>query len=296
MDGLLHFGPIVLLYFLGLGLMEVLWHRYKKRAYNWTESAVSIADMIIRNLVLLAIGGPVLAQIGPWLEKYKIADMPLRVGDSWQWGRVALLFLSLEFLYYWFHRWSHEIRWFWATHAVHHSPNSMNFMTAERLGWTQNISGAMLVFAPLFLAGFHTTDILGMFSLNLLYQYWLHTEMFGRLGPLEHLFNTPSHHRVHHASNPHYLDANYGGVLIIFDKLFGTFISEKHGEPIKYGLVKPLNSRNPIYVALHEWMNILEDIKAHWREPEILVKYLFDRPGWSHDGSRKTSSQISTPT
>src|SRR5690606_23628431 len=134
----------------------------------------------------------------------------------------------------------HEIRWLWATHAVHHSPNRMNFLTAERLGWTQNLSGAVLTLTPLLVIGFRAEDVLGMFALNLLYQYWLHTEMIGKLGWLEWIFNTPSHHRVHHGSNPQYLDANYGGILIIFDRLFGTFVEEK--EKVVFGLVTPLRS------------------------------------------------------
>lgn len=296
MEGYKLFGPYVFVYFLGLGLIEVIWHWYKKRKYNWQESGVSIADMAVRFFVLAAIGGPLLQQIGPWLETLRITDLPIKDGNVFHWGRAAALFLGLEFFYYWFHRWSHEIRWFWATHAVHHSPNSMNFMTAERLGWTQNLSGAMFTFAPLFVVGFHTNEILAMFSLNLLYQYWLHTEMIGKLGPLEYIFNTPAHHRVHHASNAEYLDANYGGVLIIFDRIFGTFVEQKDDEPIVYGLVKPIYSRNPIYVALHEWINIAHDITDHWRTPTVMTRYLFGKPGWSHDGSRKTSTQLMTIT
>ena len=292
MDAFKIFGMYVLIYFFGLGLLEVAWHVFTKRRYNWQESIVSVMDMIIRRTILFLVGGTLLIWVAPWLQQFRFADLPLTDAGVWHWGRVAVLFFGLEFLYYWFHRWSHEIRWFWATHAVHHSPNSMNFMTAERLGWTQNLSGAMLVFAPLILIGFRTNEILGMFSINLLYQYWLHTEMIGKLGPLEIIFNTPSHHRVHHASNPTYLDANYGGILIIFDRLFGTFIQQRTEEKIVFGLVTPLKSSNPFYVALHEWINIAVDVRSNWRQPKILIGYLFGRPGWSHDGSRMTSSQI----
>jgi sterol desaturase/sphingolipid hydroxylase (fatty acid hydroxylase superfamily) len=274
-------------YVVGLALIEILWHRRRGISYDWQESMVSVVDAFLRQGVYFLLGGSLLIWGAPWFQQFALADLPLKVDGEWQWLRVAGLFIGLEFFYYWLHRWDHEIRWLWATHAVHHSPNRMNFLTAERLGWTQNLSGAVLTLTPLLVIGFRVEDVLGMFAFNLLYQYWLHTEMIGKLGWFEWIFNTPSHHRVHHGSNPQYLDSNYGGVLIIFDRIFGTFVEEE--EKVVFGLVTPLRSGNPIYVALHEWINIGRDVARHWRHPKRVLGYLFARPGWSHDGSRATS-------
>ena len=292
MDAFNMFGWYVLVYFFGLGIIEAIWHWRTGRIYSWRDSAASIADMAIRRTILFAIGGNLLLWVSPWLHQFSLGDLPLKTAGAWNWPRLVGLFFGVEFFYYWHHRWSHEVRWFWATHAVHHSPNSMNFLTAERLGWTQNVSGAILVFTPLVLVGFRPEEVLGMFSLNLLYQYWLHTEMIGKLGWFELVFNTPSHHRVHHASNPTYLDANFGGVVIIFDRLFRTLVPERNDEKVVFGLVKPLRSINPIYIALHEWLNVARDISHNWRHPQRLLGYVLGRPGWSHDGSRATSAQI----
>lgn len=290
MDIMKIIGVWGLVYMIGLGVAEVLWHRKKGLPYNWRESSVSMADMIIRNGLTFMLGGGLLTWIAPWISTYAIFDLPIKIAGVVQWGRLAGLFVGLEFLYYWMHRWDHEIRWFWATHSVHHTPNSMNLFTAERLGWTQIISAAVLTMTPLLVIGFHVQDVLTMFAINLMYQYWLHTEMIGKLGWFEGVFNTPSHHRVHHGSNPNYLDSNYGGVVIIFDRMFGTFVEET--EKVVFGLVSPVVSMNPIYVALHEWINIGRDIRDNWRHPSRLGGYLFGPPGWSHDGSRGTSEQI----
>jgi sterol desaturase/sphingolipid hydroxylase (fatty acid hydroxylase superfamily) len=290
MDVLTLVGWYGLLYIFGLGIAEVLWHHRKGLTYDWRESAVSVVDLFIRKGSYIAIGGGLFAWLAPLMQPYALADLPLNVNGVWIWGRVFGLFFGLEFLYYWMHRWDHEMRWFWATHAVHHTPNSMNFFTAVRLGWTQTLSGAVITMMPLIIAGFHPRDVLAMLAANLLYQYWLHTEMIGRLGWFECVFNTPSHHRAHHGSNPVYLDKNYGGVLIIFDRMFGTFVREN--EKVIYGLVTPVRSLNPVYVALHEWINILGDVRDNWRHPSRIPGYLFGRPGWSHEGARSTTAYV----
>ena len=147
------------------------------------------------------------------------------------------LFLGSEFLYYWQHRASHRIRWMWATHRVHHSPTQFNLTAAIRLGWTGNISGNFLFFLPLVWIGFHPFAVVAMLGVNLTYQFFIHTEFAPRLGPLEFVLNTPAHHRVHHASNEPCLDKNYGGILIIFDRLFGTFAhcAGRRAAPLRTG-------------------------------------------------------------
>ena len=276
---------------LTLAAIEIYWLRRHGRPYHARDSLLSLADLAIRRVVTAVIGGGVLITVARWIP-YRWMDLPLRTESGWNWLNISILVLAVEFFYYWFHRWSHEIRWFWATHAVHHSSNSMSLLTAERLGWTQTLSGAALTFFPLVLLGFKAQDVSIVLSLNLLYQFWLHTEVIGKLGWFESVFNTPSHHRVHHGANPRYLDANYGGILIIWDRLFGTFVAESSAEPVRFGLVKPVVSNNPIYIALHEWMNLAKDVSQHWRSPKRLLGYLAGPPGWSHDGSRLTSAQM----
>jgi sterol desaturase/sphingolipid hydroxylase (fatty acid hydroxylase superfamily) len=195
---------------------------------------------------------------------------------------IAALFLAVEFVYYWQHRASHRIRWMWATHSVHHSATRMNFTAAVRLGWTGGIAGNFLFFVPLAWLGFHPFAILAMLGANLLYQFFIHTELVGRLGALEWVLNTPAHHRVHHASNESCLDKNYGGVLIVFDRLFGTFTEAPCNEPLRYGLVGGTRILNPVRVALSEWIAITRDLR-HARSFRAVLRTLFGPPGAKAD-------------
>jgi sterol desaturase/sphingolipid hydroxylase (fatty acid hydroxylase superfamily) len=172
---------------------------------------------------------------------------------------LAALFVVTEFAYYWQHRASHRIRWMWATHAVHHSATKLNFTAAIRLGWTGNISGNFLFMLPLIWIGFHPFAVIGMLGVNLFYQFFIHTELVSRLGSLEWFLNTPAHHRVHHASNAACLDKNYGGILIVFDRLFGTFAEAPSDQPLRYGLVGGARSYNPVRIALGQWLNLFRD-------------------------------------
>jgi sterol desaturase/sphingolipid hydroxylase (fatty acid hydroxylase superfamily) len=175
---------------------------------------------------------------------------------------IAVLFVGQEFCYYWFHRCSHRIRFLWASHAVHHSTNQLNLSAAYRIGWLGRLIGTASFFVPLIWLGFPARAVFATLNLALLYQFWIHTDWIPKLGPLEWLLNTPSHHRVHHAANPEYLDKNYGGVLIVFDRLFGTFAAEDPAVPCRYGLVTPLRSYNPLWIALHEVAALGRDL---WR-------------------------------
>jgi sterol desaturase/sphingolipid hydroxylase (fatty acid hydroxylase superfamily) len=168
----------------------------------------------------------------------------------------------VDFVEYWFHRAAHSVRFMWASHAVHHSTTRFNLTAAVRLPWTGALSGAVFFFLPLALLGFHPLAMTGMALLNLLYQFFLHTEQAPRLGPLEWLLNTPAHHRVHHASNASCLDKNFGGVFIIWDRLFGTFAQAPKDERLRFGLVSPLPSQNPLTVNFHEWRKLMRDT---WR-------------------------------
>src|SRR5262249_44175247 len=207
-------------------------------------------------------------------------------------GSVVLLFIGLEFFYYWFHRASHTVRWFWSSHSVHHSPNQFNFAMAYRLGWIGRFPGTSLFFTPLVLLGFTPQTVLTALFLNLIYQFWIHADWIPKLGWLEYVLNTPSAHRVHHARNPEYLDANFGGVLIVFDRLFGTYVAERQDVPCDFGLVSPaVSSRNPFAVNFGPWVGLARDIaSARWFGGAWA--YLFGPPGWRPDGDGLTTAEI----
>jgi sterol desaturase/sphingolipid hydroxylase (fatty acid hydroxylase superfamily) len=211
------------------------------------------------------------------------------IGYVW-WAFVLCFFLE-DFCYYWFHRISHEVRWFWASHVVHHSSQYYNLSTALRQTWTGALSGSFVFWLPMAFIGFPPPMIAFFSAISLVYQFWIHTEVIKRLGPLEWVLNTPSHHRVHHATNPRYLDANYAGVLIIWDRMFGSFVEERDDDPPVYGIVSNLASFNPFRIATHEWAGIGRDVATakSWRDK---LSYLFGRPGWSADGSRATSASL----
>ncbi len=262
-------------------LLEAIWLIIaKKQAFPWKESFANFGVAIIKRLIDLATYG-VAAGVLFWVYDHRLFTIEI---DSL--GLGVGFFLLFEFAYYWHHRWAHEIRWMWATHSVHHSPNHMNLSVAARLGWTGLLSGSVLVFAPLAFVGFHPTLIFITLALSLFYQVFLHTELIGKLGPLEWVLNTPSHHRAHHGSNPRYIDKNYGGVLIIFDRLFGTF--EKESEKVTYGLTKPLRTNNPIKIALNEWFGIGRDIGKS-RNIKQALGYMFGRPGWKPSTEQRAS-------
>jgi sterol desaturase/sphingolipid hydroxylase (fatty acid hydroxylase superfamily) len=206
----------------------------------------------------------------------------------------VMLVILEDFLYYWLHRFDHEIRFFWAVHVTHHSSEKMNFSVGFRSSLFQPLY-RFLYFIPLAMLGFHPLDIVFIYSATQIWGIFVHTELINRMGWLEYFLVTPSHHRVHHASNARYLDKNMGMFLIIWDKLFGTFqpeVQEDQYQPIRYGLTKPLEKESPVHIVFHEWAAIRDDLKR----PDIGWKekwwYLFGPPGWSHDGSRLTSEQL----
>jgi sterol desaturase/sphingolipid hydroxylase (fatty acid hydroxylase superfamily) len=235
---------------------EMLWRRrIAKRGYDFGAAAASLG-IAVGGAVLKPATGAAIAAVTTLAYDATPLRLPL---DDW---RVWVAgFLAVEFAYYWNHRWNHGVRWLWATHAVHHSANEFTLPAAIRLGWTNLISGGWLLFVPLVLAGMPPLMLAALLGGNLAWQFFLHTEAIGRLGPLEWVLNTPAHHRVHHASNPAYLDRNFGGVLIVFDRLFGTFQAELADERPRYGLVHAMTSRNPVTIVLHEWRRLFSDLR-----------------------------------
>ncbi|MEZ5651580.1 MAG: sterol desaturase family protein [Burkholderiaceae bacterium] len=254
-------------------------------AYDWRSAGVSLFDALVRNAMRL-VPLPIMGAIFGWVWEHRVATVPL---DSF-WAFV-LLFFGQEFCYYWYHRAAHRIRWFWATHAVHHSPNELNLAAAYRLGWTGKFTGTLLFFTPLVWLGFDPGVVVATLAANLLYQFWIHATWIPKLGWLEYALNTPSAHRVHHASNLRYLDANYGGVLIIFDRLFGTYVAEADEEPCVYGWVKPIRSYNPLRIEFTQWLALFRDV-ASARSLREVVGYLFAPPGWRPDGAGETTEAL----
>jgi sterol desaturase/sphingolipid hydroxylase (fatty acid hydroxylase superfamily) len=257
----------------------------RRGRYDWRAFCVSVADLVGRQLLLLlpiGLATPIL--LLAW--QHRPFTVPL---DTW-WG-LTLLALGQEFCYYWLHRASHEVRWFWASHQVHHSPNDLNLSAAYRVGWTGRVSGVTIFYLPLAWLGFDPLAIFIIHTLNLLYQFWLHADWIPKLGPLELVLNTPSHHRVHHAANVEYLDANYGGILIVWDRLFGTFVPERDGVAMRFGQVRPVTTYNIFAIEFREWLAMFRDFAqaTTWRER---LARLFAHPAWQPEGQGLTAAYL----
>ncbi len=234
----------------------------------------------------------VLPKLFAFIAFYYLHELsPLRDIIGRQWWAWTILFFLDDFAYYWFHRMNHEVRLFWAGHVPHHSSERFNFGTALRQGVGERIH-KFLFWMWLPLLGFDPLMMFIIISINLFYQFWVHTELVDKLPSwYEFIFNTPSHHRVHHASNIRYLDCNHAGVLIIWDRLFGTFSEEKDIEKPVYGLTENIKTHNPFVVAGHEYAAIWRDVKraSKWSDK---LKYIFYAPGWSHDGEDKRAKTL----
>lgn len=193
---------------------------------------------------------------------YFYSYTPLRIEPSW-WSFILCLF-AVDLLRYWAHRIAHEQRFWWATHVTHHSAKVYNFTVSFRLGWTQYIK--IVFFIPIALLGFDPITFFICHQIAVLYQFWIHTTLINKMPRwFEWFFVTPSHHRVHHGSNPQYIDKNYGSTFIIWDRIFGTF--EPEGEPVIYGITKPIEKPyNPIYLNFHEWNDLIRDV---WKSGSI---------------------------
>ncbi|WP_439153039.1 sterol desaturase family protein [Winogradskyella sp.] len=188
------------------------------------------------------------------------------------WWSYLLCFICLDFVRYWSHRISHFQRFWWSTHVVHHSSEYYNFSTSFRLSWVQNLK--IIFFLPVIMLSFDPVVFIIVHQLEILYQFWIHTELIRKLPkPIEYIFVTPSHHRVHHAVNKDYIDKNFGSTLIIWDRMFGTFQPEK--EQAIYGITKPVNSFNPVYLVFHAWGDLFIDI---WKRPKKSWHILFGSP------------------
>lgn len=261
-------------------------YRYNKQ-YTVKDTAVNVYLMLLNSIIDILFRG-----IYVLILDYCYEHQLISLTNAFAYWLTLLL--AQDFLYYWLHRFDHEVRLFWAVHVTHHSSEKMNFTVGFRSSVFQPLY-RFVYFIPLAFAGFKPLDIVFVYSATQIWGIFVHTELIKNMGWLERILVTPSHHRVHHASNAMYLDKNMGMFLIIWDKLFGTFQKEMPAEqyqPIKYGLTKPLEKETPGNLVFHEWRAIAADLRRkdlNWKQK---LRYLFGPPGWSHDGSRLTSEEM----
>ncbi len=282
--------PPAILYYAIPGFIILLsieaWFSYREQKHlyhtkdTWGSLGLGIGNVMVGFATKALIFG-----LFSFLYQFRIFD--LDAGTWWFW---VLLFFADDFSYYWFHRISHNVNWFWASHVVHHSSKHYNLAAALRQTWTGNATGSFLFWAWMPLVGFHPVWVLFMQQVSLIYQFWIHTETVKKLPAIfEWILNTPSHHRVHHGSDLKYLDKNHGGVLIIWDRIFGTFQAEE--ERPTYGLTTNIESYNPVVIAFKTWGDLFRQAKRSGSFKNA-VGYFIHPPGWSHDGSSKTVKEL----
>jgi sterol desaturase/sphingolipid hydroxylase (fatty acid hydroxylase superfamily) len=261
---------IIAIIFYVLTIIETIFDASTKRRLGWKETMANVAIEIGNRILDSTVIGAVFIIGFLFIEEFAVAKIAV---TWWSW---LLAIIAVDFTYYWMHRIEHERRILWAVHSVHHSSQEYNLTTALRLSWLESLY-EWLFFIPLLLIGFDAIQVLGALFAVVLYQTWIHTEKVGKLGWLDGILNTPSVHRVHHATNADYIDKNYGGILIIWDRLFGTYQAENE-KPI-YGLTTQLESSNPLTINFGEFQTIYKDV-IHAESASHKASYLFGRTGW----------------
>lgn len=276
------------LYLCVIGLEVLLSNLRHDHAYTWKNTWQNVYLMLLNAGLDLAFRGVYIGLILQFFYTHRAGTI------ATPWLYWLLLVVAEDFMYYWLHRVDHHCRLFWATHVTHHSSEQFNLTVGFRSSVMEPLY-RFVYFIPIAWLGFKPLDIALVYSATQIWGILVHTEKIRRLGWLEYILVTPSHHRVHHASNPTYLDKNMGMLLIIWDKLFGTFQEELPAaayEPVRYGLTSNLKEQGPVHLVFHEWKAVWADLRRSdlsWREK---AGYLFGPPGWSHDGSRHTSDQL----
>lgn len=271
------------IYIILIGLEMGMSYFHEKKYYTLKDTITNVYLSALNGGIDLAFRVIYLAVLAACYQ-YKLVT----IENVWLYW-IALLILE-DFAFYWLHRFDHEVRFFWAVHVTHHSSQLFNLTVGFRSSVFQPLY-RFVYFIPIAFLGFRPEDIMLMYSATQIYGILIHTKYINKLGFLEYFLATPSHHRVHHGSNPRYLDKNMGMVFIFWDKWFGTFQKELDKDPVQYGLTTNLRDYHPLNVVFHEWKQILKDVIS---APGLYNKwmYLFGPPGWSHDGSRKTSDQL----
>lgn len=271
-------------FFILLIVVEIIvTSKLKTESYEFKDAIASITMGLGNVFIGLLFKALILIIITVIYQNFRLLTIPF---TWWAW---LLVFFADDFSYYWMHRISHENRFFWASHVVHHSSKKYNLSTALRQTWTGLFSVVFWLWMALI--GFHPLMILTQMSISLLYQFWIHTETIHKMPKwFEAIFNTPSNHRVHHATNPQYLDRNHAGILIIWDKLFGTY--EPEVEKPMYGLVVNIDTYNPIKIAFEEWRSLFHDFFSSRTSLPNKLKYFLKPPGWKHDGTGILSEDL----
>jgi len=275
------------IYLCFIGIEILISHWRKQQKYALKDTFINVYLMVLNSILDLSFRS---LHVALFFYCYQFAIV--------QWNNKlfywVILFVVEDFLYYWLHRFDHEIRLFWAVHVTHHSSKFFNFTVGFRSSVFQPLY-RFIYFLPMPFLGFQPFDILFAYAATQIWGIFVHTELIQKMGWLEYVFVTPSHHRVHHASNAKYLDKNMGMFLIIWDKIFGTFQAELPSstyQNIQYGLTNNVTNQHPLHIVFHEWKQILADI----HQPNLTFaqkfKYIFGKPGYSHDNSRKTSKQL----
>lgn len=261
-------------FFLLIGVELLIQRLRRTELYRFSDAVSNISCGIVQQVTGAALGAVLIVGYLYLYEHYRLFDIP---DTLWTY---VLLFVGVDFFYYWFHRYAHEINLFWGSHVVHHQSEEYNLSVALRQSATQGFVSTWF-YLPLALLGFNPVAFIAVRSIQTLYQFWIHTRTIDRLHPwVEFVFNTPSHHRVHHGRNPEYIDKNHGGTLIIFDRMFGTFQAER--APVVYGVTKPLHTWDPIRANLDYYYDLWRDLRRpiSWRDRMTL---LFQKPGWLPD-------------
>lgn len=271
-------------FFILIGI-ELAWNFYKKlNYYRFNDSIANLSQGIGQQLTGIFMKTALFFGYKYIFENWRLLDLPQSI---WIW---IILFIGVDFFYYWFHRMSHQVNALWAAHIVHHQSEEYNLTVALRQSWFQGWF-SWVFYLPLALVGFDPIMFLTLSSFNTLYQFWIHTRAIKSMGPLEWILNTPSHHRVHHGSNPKYIDRNHAGTLIIWDRLFGTF--QKEEEEVYYGITTPLASWNPLWANVHYWDELLKTARQSPRWTDKINIFL-KPPGWfpAHLGGFKSAPEI----
>lgn len=272
-------NPIALaipFFFLLIGVEVWVARRRGVRVYRLNDALADLGTGVLQQVFGLALRAFTAAAYVAVFDRFAVVELPPDSMLTW-----VACFLSVDCCYYWFHRASHEVNFLWAAHVVHHQSDEYNLAVALRQSALQP-GFSWVFYLPLAILGFPPLVTFVVIAFNTLYQFWIHTRLISRMGFLEAFLNTPSHHRVHHGRNPQYIDRNHAGMLIIWDKLFGTF--EPEVEPVIYGITRPLRSWNALWANLHPWKDLIGQVR---RTPRVLdkIKLWFMRPGWSAPGT-----------
>jgi sterol desaturase/sphingolipid hydroxylase (fatty acid hydroxylase superfamily) len=282
----LDFIPYVLPFFVTLLAIELLiWKFFRRGHYEIRDTAASLLLGVGETVIHAVASAAIIYAVYKFAETFQPWSIPTNIGT------IIICFIFCDFAYYWSHRWSHEKRWMWASHVVHHSSQYFNLATALRSSWTDVLSLSFLPWIAVILMGFSADLVFTIRALALIYGFWLHFHAITNLGPLERILVTPQHHKIHHARNPCYLDRNYGGVLLVWDKIFGTYVSESSEELPRFGIVHSVATFNPFALALHEWISMMRDA-ASARSLRELWFFLLGPPGWRRNGQHETSQAI----